>query len=460
MSCIIFLVFPCYELINHSTNSKDISKTQNHFPFMKKLCLLPFLLLFVCCNQGSKKVDADKKFKTLNTLVTDLDYFTLQEEFNNNKDQIHKRDSLYLEAILNNAFNNPEKSNEAIDAFFKTPKEETNDSLAQKMLVTKLTNHIYRAKYKEALKINEELQQQYASFLDSTKMEELKNTHKIWKALENTPPQEVSIASDIALPIIKDKAGLSTLATKIGNTTTDFVFDTGANFSVIQRSVAEILGMTLIPAQFDVDAATGLKVKSDLAVADKLELGEITLKHVVFLVFDDKDLSFPTIDYQIKGILGFPVIRALQEIQLTKDMLYVPQNPTNYNLNNLAYNEYMPIVKATYKGDVLRFNFDTGAQSTSLYSKFYNKYKVDIDANYNKTSLNTGGAGGHVALEGYVINSIKLSIGEAEATLNTIQLFPEKIGVTDKLHGNLGQDFIGQFNTMIISFKSASILFR
>jgi hypothetical protein len=55
---------------------------------------------------------------------------------------------------------------------------------------------------------------------------------------------------------------------------------------------------------------------------------------------------------------------------------------------------------------------------------------------------------------------VKLAVGKAEATLKSTRLFPEKIGVTDNLHGNLGQDFIGQFNTMIISFKYASILFR
>ncbi len=427
---------------------------------MKKICLLPILLLFVSCNQGLKKDDADKKFKTLNALATDLNYFTLKEEFKKSSTELSQRDSLYFEAILSNAFNNPEKSNEAIEAFFKTPKEETNDSLVEKMLNTQLINNIYWAQYKEALKINENLQHNYASVIDSAKMEDLKNTHKIWKALENIPPQEVTITADVALPILKDNAGLSTLATKIGNTTTDFVFDTGANFSVIQRSVAKSLGMELIPAQFDVDAATGLKVKSDLAVANKLELGEITLKNVIFLVFDDKDLSFPSIDYEIKGIIGFPVIRALQEIQRTKDTLYVPQKPTSYNLNNLAYDEYMPIVKAIYNKDELRFNFDTGAQTTSLYSKFYNKYKVDIDANYTKTTFNTGGAGGHATFNGFLLNNIKLAVGKGEASLNNIQLFPEKIGATDKLHGNLGQDFIQQFSTMIISFKSASILFR
>ncbi|QQX77157.1 MULTISPECIES: pepsin/retropepsin-like aspartic protease family protein [Aequorivita] len=427
---------------------------------MKKIYLLPILLFFIGCGQGSEKAVVDKNFEALNAFVVDLDYFTLREEFKNNKEQLNTRDSLYFEAILANAFNNPEKSNEAIDTFFKTPKAEITDSLAEKMLATKLTNHIYRAEYKAAVEINEKLQQQYAHLLDSTKLKDLQNTHKIWKALENTKPQKVKIAADVALPIVKDKVGLSTLATNIGGSTTNFVFDTGANFSVIQRSVAENLGLKIIPAQFDVDAATGLKVKSDLAVAEKLQLGEITATNVIFLVFDDKDLSFPTIDYEIKGIIGFPVIRALQEIQLTKDTLYVPQRPNKYSLKNLAYDEYMPIIQVTHKNDKLRFNFDTGAQTTSLYSKFYKKYHTEIDKNYTKTSLSTGGAGGQVALEGYVLKNVPLAVGKAAATIETIRLFPEKIGVTDSLHGNLGQDFIGQFEVMIISFKSASILFR
>lgn len=427
---------------------------------MKKIYLLLIPLLLIGCNQNSNKEKATDHFKTLDSLVSDLDYFKLQENFDSYKGQLTTSDSLYFEAILANAFNRPEKSNQAIAAYFETSKENTNDSLDEKLLVTKLINHIYSFEYAKALDVNETLQQRYTIFLDSTEMEDLKNTNKIWKALANVAPQEVRITADVTLPIVKDKAGLSTLATKIGHTTTNFVFDTGANFSVIQRSVAENLGMNLLPAQFDVDAATGLKVKSDLAVADTLRLGQILLKNVVFLVFDDKDLSFPSIDYDIKGIIGFPVIRALNEIQLTKVTLFVPHKPNEYKLNNLVYDEFMPIAQVNHNGDVLRFNFDTGASATSLYSKFYRKYKVAIDANHTKTKFNSGGAGGHTSFEGYLLNDIRLSVGNSESVLNNLQLYPEKIGVTDNLHGNLGQDFIQQFDTMTISFKYSTLLFR
>ncbi|QNL47854.1 aspartyl protease family protein [Olivibacter sp. SDN3] len=427
---------------------------------MRKLCLLFIAFLFVARNDGLKKKSDANSFKFLDSLASDLDYFKLQKEFQHYKNQLSKSDSLYFKAILASSFNDPEKSNEAIEAFFKIQRENTKDSLTKKMLATQLTNHINQFQYAKAVKINEVLQLEYAELLDSNKMGDLKNTHKIWQALEEVPPQKVNISANGALPLSKDKARLSTLAINTGNTTTDFVFDTGANFSVIQRSVAKDLGMKLLPAQFDVDAATGLKVKSDLAIADTLKLGEIIFNNVVFLVFDDKDLSFPTIDYEIKGIIGFPVIKALNEIHLTQDSLYIPQSPIEYSFNNLAYDEFMPIVKTNYNGDELRFNFDTGAASTSLYSRFYNKYQSDIDTNHTKINFNAGGAGGHTSFEGYLLDNIKLSVGNSEVGLKEIQLHPHRIGNTDELHGNLGQDFIQQFDTMIISFKYASILFR
>ncbi|RTZ46153.1 hypothetical protein EJ377_17055 [Chryseobacterium arthrosphaerae] len=46
-------------------------------------------------------------------------------------------------------------------------------------------------------------------------------------------------------------------------------------------------------------------------------------------MFADQALSFPQISYQINGILGFPVIEALKEVQLTQDDYFiVPEKET------------------------------------------------------------------------------------------------------------------------------------
>ena len=42
-------------------------------------------------------------------------------------------------------------------------------------------------------------------------------------------------------------------------------------------------------------------------------------KNVVFLVLDDEDISFPQIEYYINGIIGFPVIEAMDEVRISKN---------------------------------------------------------------------------------------------------------------------------------------------
>ena len=195
-----------------------------------------------------------------------------------------------------------------------------------------------------------------------------------------------------------------------------------------------------------------------------MELGSITLTNVVFLVFDDKDLSFPSINYEINGIIGFPVIRALEEIQIIKgeekEKLYIPKRPTDYDINNLVLDEFIPIVKANINGGVSSMNFDTGAQQTSLYSSFFKKYRKDIESTNKQATLQTGGAGGYTSVEGYLLDTVNISIAGSSATIYNIQLFPERLGETDKLDGNLGQDYIKQFDTLVISFKYSSVIFK
>ena len=204
------------------------------------------------------------------------------------------------------------------------------------------------------------------------------------------------------------------------------------------------------------------KVKSEIAVADELIIGGITCKNVIFLILDDKDLSFPQIDYYINGAIGFPVIEALDEIRINKEnQIFVPKIPVEYTFNNFALVGLMPIVAAEYKEDTLIFHFDTGATTTSLYPKFCNDYKQEIEDNYEKETFTSSSGGGMMQFEGYIINNLTLSVGDSEATLDSLRLHIENIGGEESnFHGNFGQDYIKQFDEMIISFKHSSVTFK
>src|SRR5690606_17020448 len=263
------------------------------------------------CNQTQKNSNA-LDIVPLYDLVTSLDYFQLKELYEQQKEEITQLDQWYFEAVLSSAFNQPIQSNQLISKYVNS--EDAKDSLSKNLLLLKLNNHIQLSQYANALEVNETLQQKYSALLDSIEADDLKNTHKIWQALKDTPAQEVVKNQEVSLDVLKDRAGLSTVETTFENQVEQFVFDTGANFSVIQRSVAQELGMEIIDANFDVEAATGILVKSDIGIAKTMNLGAIELSNVVFLVFDEQALSFPSINYEIRGIVGFPVIRALEEI--------------------------------------------------------------------------------------------------------------------------------------------------
>src|SRR5690606_30202910 len=126
-----------------------------------------------------------------------------------------------------------------------------------------------------------------------------------------------------------------------------FIFDTGANLSTTTQSVARQLNMEIIPVDIEVGTITGTKVGTQLAVCTKLSMGNITWSDVVFLVMPDEALAFPQINYQIYGILGFPVIESLNEIRISQDGQFTvsEENMPFSGKQNLAMNGLTPLIR-------------------------------------------------------------------------------------------------------------------
>lgn len=430
---------------------------------MKKIFqMIVALLLLNACNSQSPLSSDERVLKALYQLAEKQDFFKLKSNFEINKNSLSETYSLYYASIISNVFNKAEESNRNIELLLSKHKSSLHDTILNDLYRTKLLNHINLFEYKDAAEVSEYIQVTYPALNDSSEMEALKNEVKIWRALENVPPQEIIKNRDASIPMVRDKVGLLNVDVSFGDSTRNLLFDTGANFSVLIRSLAEELGMKIIEADFYVTAATGKKVKSDIAIADFIDIGGINFRNVFFLVLDDVDLSFPQIDYYINGAIGFPVIEAMEEIRVRGDMkLFVPLFPTEYDYNNFALNGLMPILAAGYKGDTLLFNFDTGATSTSLYPRFYKDYKNEVESNYKKEVFSAASGGGTVEFEGYKITMMELEVADSRATIDSVRLHIENIGSdTSNFHGNFGQDYIKQFDEMILSFKYASVVFK
>jgi len=429
---------------------------------MNRTISIIFVLLFFCsCNQQAEKSNT-QLIKKLDTYIETSDFFKLKSIYKANETELSETQNLYYNAIIYNVFNQAEKSNQAIVALLKEHASSLTDTMQNELYGRKLLNHVNLYEYAEAAKASEFIQNNFEALNDSTDLESLRNEIKIWSALKDVPKQQIIKTGDAIIPMVKDKVGLFNVDVTFGETTKNLLFDTGANFSVLVKAVAIELGFEIVEADFYVTAATGLKVKSNIAIAPELTIGGITFKNVFFLVLDDKDLSFPEIEYYINGAIGFPVIEAMDEIRVSKNnQIFVPLKPEEYSFNNFALNGLMPILAVDYNGDTLRFNFDTGATTTSLYPHFYKDYKEQIENDYEKEIFTAGSGGGIVEFEGYVINELKLKVADSSAEIDSVRLHAENIGgKEDHFHGNFGQDYIKQFDEMIISFKYASVSFK
>ncbi len=423
---------------------------------------MAILSLSISCDYNLEIRSNQQVLYELDHLVKSQSYFKLQQSFESRQQKLSLMHAHYYNAIINKVFNKPEASNKEIDELLNSSTVGLIDTLLNNLYRAKLENHINLFEYEMAAQTSEYIQKNFLAITDSTDMEMLRNEIKIWRALCHIPKQQMIKNEDATIPMYKDKVGLFNVDVKLGDSTKNFIFDTGANFSVIIRSLAENLKLQIIDADFYVTAATGMKVNSSIAIADELQLGSITFRNVFFLVLDDKDLSFPQIGYYPNGAIGFPVIEALEEIRINKDnQIFVPQEPAVYSHNNFALDGLMPVIAGLYKGDTLRFNFDTGATKTSLYPLFYKDYQQEIEASNEKTSFSSTSGGGSMDFDGYVIDDFPLKIADSEVTLNGLHLHIDNIGGRKQyVHGNFGQDYIRKFDEMIFSFKFASVLFK
>lgn len=428
---------------------------------IKKLLMNLFVFTVVINSCTHQTNLSNEQLSRLKEIYDTNNYFSLRKALSA-VPQNNTREYLYYSAVVNNAFNKPLESNKFINKLIEL--SESPDSLTSDALVLKINNHVRLGNYKEAYEAINVLVDKYSSFTDSLTLKSQANEQLIWEALIDIPTMTVNASGNSSLKLEQDKAGLDRIPIQINGAPGNFVFDTGANFSVIQRSVAERNNVEVLDANFEVSGFTGMMVESDVAVAKEIVLGNHVFRNVIFLVFDDETLTFPQFDYSIEGIIGFPVLEAAKEIQvLTKEnVIEIPEKINDYTLNNLAMDGFTPLIQINYEEEELLCTFDTGADKTTFYSTFTKKYKSEFNSTtFEEKEFNQMGAGGAKAVKGFEIPSFSFEIGGQEVTITDVRLFSEEIATPPETrYANIGQDVVNQFDKMILNFNTMTLIFE
>ncbi|MNE27948.1 hypothetical protein D3C80_1213720 [compost metagenome] len=244
----------------------------------------------------------------------------------------------------------------------------------------------------------------------------------------------------------------------------DFVFDSGAGISTITESYARKLNLTIV-SDSTVGITSGLTgniTNAKLGIAPKLMLNNIEIHDCVFLIFPDSALTFANGAYKINGIIGFPIIKELGTLHFTGNQLTVTnEHLPKTGLRNMIMDQLKPVIYLKYKDDFLPFTFDSGAQGSIFSDVFYRKYQSELEQTGKPADFKIGGASGEKTLSALRVPEIKLICGTNPIILKNCVVSKEMLDTNqDIYYGNIGQDVIGQFKTMIINFKESYIVFE
>jgi len=392
----------------------------------------------------------------LDSLLQRRHYFQLREALASpDKTVLPEHRRLYFQAFVHNFFHELPASNKDIDLVFKKYSKQFTDKELGRLLGKKIDNHAKLYEYKEAHATSVLLLSKYGSTISEEERKDIENSDLIWKGLEKVPAQRTRIHKDSRIGYKRDIAGLINVPVGFADSTFDFVFDTGANLSVITESYAIKAGLDVKNVVFKVRAVTGIEVDAKLGIAKTLKLGDVEVENVVFIVFPDSVLTFGGGAYKIRGIIGFPVIEQLQEVRIDKSgVMTVPKEAVDKAIHNFGLDELTPVVQIGVNKDALAFTFDTGAQATDLNEPFYNQYKAAIEATGKMFDMQQGGAGGYTTSKAWRVPATVFTVGGQSVTIADLGVKTTSFNSKDRFYyGNLGQDVMSQFRELVINFK-------
>lgn len=395
----------------------------------------------------------------LKSLYDSKQYFDLRDALLTRRDD-RSAELLFYRGAVSNKFNRPEESIVQLRGYLRKASEGANAGLVKDGYELLADNYVKTYRYRKAAEAYRALLARFAGRLDAKETADAENSAKLWGALGDVPRQTVTFKGDTRIQAAPDGKSQK-FPVEANGRKVSITVDTGANLSTAAASFAGKLGLRIIDASIEVGSITGNKVRARLGVAPMMKIGNATVRHAVFLVMDDKDLSFPD-GFRIDGVIGFPVVSALREVSFGRGgEVVIPARPRGRGEQNMCLEYLTPVVAATYRGRRLAFTFDTGANATLLYPPFYRAYEDEIRAKYSPQADRIAGAGGFKELTAYRLPEFAMTVSGREARLLRVKLLAEPtIDKSRYFYGNIGQDVIGQFEKMTINFEAMSVVFE
>lgn len=442
----------------------------------KFISIFTIFLLGTCTVKSNSLIDVQqqctkesKVVSTLDSLSTELcllrmldqkDFFRLETLLKEKKSELPPYIVLYLDANLQNAFNQTEQSLHTINKLLRKYSKSLNDALLHRVFVIKYDNLFKQYRYKKAAEALKIAINKYGYAVDSVGLAILREeNYKFVKSLKEFPVQKMHITADVSIPVSLNQYNHMIINVSNDGQSENFIFDTGAS-NVVSESSARRLGVRILESEASTVGAVDKKVQLKVGLADKLWIGDLMFENVAFKVMPDELLTFPEANYVIHGIIGFPIMNQMKEIEICKNKnITVVAHPQKDNPRNLFLDNAMPIVQFEANRDTVLFVLDTGANTTKFSANYFTAHNVEIKEEATSNTIRRGGIGGFVDNKVYELKNVPLNIGGQEMTIPTIVVLTDKLSYLTNYDGHLGQDVLMYFNKLTLNLKDMYLSF-
>ncbi len=268
------------------------------------------------------------------------------------------------------------------------------------------------------------------------------------------PRVEGAVATG-GIPASVDRVGLPRISVAVNGQAQEAVFDTGAALSVLSAETARRLGVRVLEA----DARVGNGVQGSVAVrvgiADRLEIAGTTLRDVPFLIIDDAQLTFPLPGgYDIKAIVGLPVMRALGRVRMAPDRFSVlPAEAAPAGAPNLSSSGNDLYLDVLVDGQLVPLFLDTGANQTSLSAR-YAAANAERIAGLRTGRVQAASAGGTASRQIATWTDAPLSVAGRSLVLPRLTVTLPGEGPPRRDYGMVGEDVLRAFQHYTIDFRT------
>jgi aspartyl protease len=240
-------------------------------------------------------------------------------------------------------------------------------------------------------------------------------------------------------------------------------FDTGANYSVIDRTTARTHHVRILDDTIDVETITGKTKAVHIGVIPSLRIGAVTISNVIALVMEDADLDIPEARFHLTGLIGFPPLIAAGDATLFPDgriVLYRRRGPVNRAHANLALQGVQPLLEVTAGTHNFVMSLDTGAGATFLYRGFLER-APELLRDARADSIAFGGVGNLARLTSISLSNVALRIAGTDVLVPKITALETRTSTASTyLDGNLGRDVLTRLGIVTLDFSSMRLIVR